>query len=313
MKNFLSIAFSIAFFMLSYLPVQANLAKPALEVFEAVAKRCKPCRNLLKSPVAESLLKRGVIRSQNADEVGQFLSRYGQKGLRQLDLYGEDALKVFVRFGDDGMEHLNRYGDEYLSLLRRESPEAVNRILKHSDGMIFIRESPSFLKNYSKFGDDLIDCVRKNPVCVESVNRTGLSPRILGKLKDRNVTWLEVNMPRLSQKDGNAFREILKNYGDPAIEFTKKHWDTLKKIGVFSIVAVNFDRVMAGGEEVLKKTIEEGAKIPTEMVRVAGEETRKTVVETGQSFGSGFLWLMGTSMAVLFFGYRLLKFKMRPK
>jgi len=295
------------------MPVQANLAKPALEVFEAVAKRCKPCRNLLKSPVAESLVKRGVIRSQNADEVGKLLSRYGQKGLRQLDLYGEDALKVFVRFGDDGMEHLNRYGDEYLSLLRRESPEAVNRVLKHSDGMIFIRESPSFLKNYSKFGDDLIHCVRKNPVCVESVNRTGLSPRILSRFKDTDVTWLEVKMPELSRRDANSFREILTKYGDPALEFAQKHWKVLSGTGVFVLVAGNFERVMAGGEEVLKKAIEEGAKIPTEMVRVASEETRKTVVETGQSFGPGFLWLIATSMAVLFFGYRLLKFKMRPK
>ncbi len=263
----------------------ASVAKPIKEVLEAVVKRCRSCRNLLTSPVAEKLVEKGIIKNANADDIAKFLSRFGDDGLRHLDDFGDDAMMVFRKYGDEGVSYLKRHGDDYLKLITRESPETVHKILRHPKGMIFLKESPDLAKHYTKYGDDLLECLAKNPLCIESVQRTGLSPKVISGLKDTNVSWLEVRMPQLSSKDANTFQEILKKYGDPGAEFVRKNWDVFAKAGAFALVAANFDEVLAGGRDVLMKTVETTGEVAKEGVNTAVKETTKTL-------GSHYLFLL---------------------
>ncbi|MBF0227588.1 MAG: hypothetical protein HQK76_19245 [Desulfobacterales bacterium] len=81
-----------------------------------------------------------------------------------------------------------------MKFINKESPELVNKILKHPNGMVFLKESPDVVKHYAKYGDELLECLNKNPLCIESVKLTSLSPKNLSNLKDVNVSWLEVKM-----------------------------------------------------------------------------------------------------------------------
>jgi hypothetical protein len=283
MRKATLIVFVIFFAFPSF--VSASVARPLKEVLEAVITKCRPCKKLLTSPVTERLIKKGLIKNDDADEIAKFLSRFGDDGLKYLDNFGDDALVVFKKYGDDGMSYLKRHGDDYLELIKRESPETVHKILRHPDGMIFLKESPDLVKHYAKYGDDLLECLGKNPLCVESVKRTGLSPKIISGLKDTNVSWLEVRMPELSPKDANAFQDMLKKYGDPAAEFVRKNWDVFAKTGALVMVAANFDQVLAGGRDVLMKAVETTGEVAKEGVKTAVKETTATL-------GSRYLFLL---------------------
>ncbi|MGE0084416.1 MAG: hypothetical protein AB7S75_08340 [Desulfococcaceae bacterium] len=287
---------------LNCLPAHAGIGKAATEVVEAVVKRCPSCRRFLTSSTAEKLIARGVIKSGNADEVAKFLSRYGDDGLKHLDDFGDDALKIFSRHGDEGMTYLTRYGNDYVKLIQRESPETIHKILRHPKGMVFLKESPDMAKHYAKYGDDLLECLNKNPLCTDSVKRTGLSPKILSELKDKNITWLEVKMPELSHADANAFRNILNKYGDPAIDFVRNHQDIFFKAGVFALAAANFDEILRGGVDVLNKTVET-------TVKTGGDVAKETAKETVRSMGGPYLLLLFLGLAMIFFGYRLISRK----
>ena len=292
----------IVFIIFSVFPTfaQASVARPVKEVLEAVVKKCRPCRELLTSPVAEKLIEKGIIKNANADDIAKFLSRFGDDGLRHLDDFGDDALMVFKKYGDEGLSHLKRYGDDYLTLIKRESPGTIHKILKHPKGMIFLKESPDLAKHYAKYGDDLLECLGKNPLCGESVKRTGLSPRLISELKDTNVSWLEVRMPQLSPKDANGFQDILKKYGDPGAEFVRKNWDVFAKAGAFALVAANFDEILAGGRDVLMKTVETTGEVAKEGVKTAVQETTKTL-------GSRYLFLL--ILCVVLIGFAFLAFR----
>jgi|GEM_PF-4779527 len=296
-------------------PAYGNISRPIKELFEVIITKCRICREILSSPAAENLVKRGIIKAENADDVAGFLARHGDEGLKHLDNFGDDALMVFKKYGDEGMSYLKRHGDDYLELIKRESPETVHKILRHPDGMIFLKESPDLVKHYAKYGDDLLDCLGKNPLCVESVKRTGLSPKIISGLKDTNVSWLEVRMPELSPKDANAFQDILKKYGDPAAEFVRKNWDVFAKTGALVLVAANFDQVLAGGRDVLMKAVETTGEVAKEGVKTAGEAAKegvKTAVkETTATLGSRYLFLL--ILCVLGIGLTFLAFRKKKR
>lgn len=298
MKKATAIVFVIFFVFPSI--VSASVSRPLKEVLETVITKCRPCKELLTSPVTERLIKKGLIKNADADEIATFLSRFGDEGLRHLDDFGDDALTVFKKYGDEGISNLKRYGDDYLTVIKRESPETVNNILKHPKGMIFLKESPDLAKHYTKYGDDLLECLEKNPLCVESVKRTGLSPKIISGLKDTNVSWLEVRMPELSPKDANVFQDILKKYGDPGAEFVRKNWDVFAKAGVFALAAANFDQILAGGRDVLMKTVETTGEVAKEGVKTAVKETTATL-------GSRYLFLLILCVAGIGFVYLMFR------
>lgn len=263
------------------MPAFAGRGSVAADVMEAVVKRCKPCRELISSPASQKLITKGIIKTGNADDVAKFLSRYGDDGLKYLDDFGDDALKIFKMHGDEGITYLKKYGRNYIRLIQRESPETIHKILRHPKGMIFLKETPDLAKHYTKYGDELLTCLGKNPLCLESIKRTGLSPKVISTLKDRNITWAEVKMPQLSPSDAKAFQNIITKYGDPAIDFVKRHQSVFFKVGVFAIAAANFDEILNGGVDVLKKTVETGGE-------VAKESTKETI----KTLGSPYLFIL---------------------
>ncbi len=301
MKKCIVISMLILFFCS---PAYGSIARPVKELFEAIITKCRVCREILSSPAAEKLVKQGIIKAENADDVAKFLSRHGDEGLRHLEQFGDDALMVFTKHGDEGMSYLKRHGNDYLKLIRRESPETVHKILRYPDGMILLKESPDLVRHYAKHGDDLLRCVEKNPLCLDAMKRTGLSPKVLSKIKDRNVTWLEVRMPQLSPKDANGFQNILKKYGDPGAEFVRKNWDVFAKAGAFALVAANFDEILAGGRDVLMKTVETTGEVAKEGVKTAVKETTKTL-------GSRYLFLLILCVALIGFAYLAFRKKRR--
>jgi len=303
MKKYM-IAFLLILLLFHCSAVQAGIGKAATEVIEAVIKRCRSCGKLLKSSSkAERLIERGIIKSGNADDVAKFLSKYGDDGLKHLDDFGDDALKIFNKHGDDGIKYLTRYGDDYVKLIQRESPEIIHKILRHPKGMIYLKESPDIAKHYAKYGDDLLVCLEKNPLCTESVKRIGLSPKIISEFKDKNITWLEVKMPELSSSDAKSFRNILNKYGEPAIDFVRRNQDSFFKAGVFAVAANNFDEILRGGVDVLNKSVKTA-------VETGGDVAKETAKETVRSIGGPYLVLLLLGVTIVFFGYRLISKKM---
>lgn len=265
--------------------VQGQVAKPLTEVIEFIVEKCPPCKRLLGSPAGEKLVARGIIKESNAEQVAKFLSQHGDDGMRYLDEFGDAAITVFNKYGDQGISYLKRYGHDYLNLIKRESPETVNKILAHPKGMVLLRENKDLAKLYTKHGDDLLDCLGKNALCIETMDRTGLSPKALIKLSDANSTWLDVKMPQLDQQDANTFRQLLEKYGDPAADFVRKNQNLFLKAGVFALFAANFDTVINGGREVLinltNKTIDKGGDVVKEPIIRGGEKVIETLGTTG--------------------------------
>lgn len=250
---------------------QGQAAKPVARVIELIAKKCPSCERLLRSSPGEKLIERGIIKESNADDVAKFLTKHGDDGMRYLEEFGDDAMVVYGKYGDRGITNLKKYGNDYLSWIKKDSPDVVNKILDHPQGGIFLRENSDLAKLYSKHGDDLLTCLGKNALCLETMNRTGLSPKALSKMSDANSSWLDLKMPQLDQKDANTFRQLLEKYGDPAADFVRKNQDLFLKAGVFALFAANFDTVINGGRDVLikltKKAIDKGGDVLNEPIK----------------------------------------------
>jgi hypothetical protein len=288
--------------------LSASVGKPVKEIMEVVVKKCRSCIELLQSPVGKRLIKSGLILKHSADDVGTFIKRYGDDGLLLIENHGDEAVDIFKKYGDDGINYLKHYSDDYLKIIQKNNPADVNRILKHPKGMVFLKESPEAAGYFAKYGDDILTCLDKNPLCIDAVKRTGLSPKVLSGFKDTSISWLEVNLPKMSKKslkDANALRAILTKYGEPAAKFIQKNWDILLKVGAASAVIANFDEVLAGGRDVLKKTVEVGGQTITELgketVKATGDAVVKTTSELSNTWKGSFVIL---GLAGLILGYR---------
>ena len=308
-SSIIIISFTVsALIFIDYRELDASVGRPVREIMETVVKKCRPCRKILQSPAGMRLVKSGIILKHNADDVGKFIKRYGEDGLRLIENYGDEAMDAFKKYGDDGVYYLKRYGDDYLKMAKKHDPDSVNAILKHPKGMVFLKESPETAKYFSKYGDDFLTCFNKNPLCIDAIKRTGISPKTLSKLKDTSVSWLEVNIPKMSgksPKDATALREIIEKYGEPAAEFIRKNWDVIFKIGVATAIVANFDKIIAGGRDALIKTIEESGDVVAETGKQTVKTAGDTLVNTSKGLSStwkGSFVILG--LASLFLGYR---------
>ncbi len=303
------IIISLLLFLTCPVPVNAAIGRSVKEIFEVIIKKCPVCKEILTSPAAERLVKDGVISSKNADVVAKLLKHHGDEGLRLIDNYGDDVIKIFNRHGGEGMNYLKKYGDDYLNLITKNNSEVVNKILKHPKGMIFLKESPETAKYFTKYGDDFLSYLNKNPLAIDTIKRTGLSPNVLSKLKEPSVSWLEVYMPKLamkSSKDAKAMQDIISKYGDNAVEFIRKNWDVFWKVGAFALVAVNFDKIIAGGRDVLIESVDDISR-----------ETGKAVTEIGKEsvreFTTSYGVILVLGIAIIFFIYRYFSNKKAQK
>jgi hypothetical protein len=300
--------FSGAAVFVKPIKTDAAVGKPIKEIVEAVIKKCPVCREFMQSPVGKRLVKSGMVLKHSADDVGNFIKRYGDDGLRLIENHGDQALDIFKKYGDDGVSYLKRYGDDYVKAIKNNDPGSVNAILKHPKGMVFLKESPETVKYFTKYGDDFLTCVNKNPLCIDAIKRTGMSPKTLLKLSDNSVSWFEVNLPKLakkSSKDANALREILEKYGEPAAKFIREHWGIIVKVGVATTIIVNFDEILAGGQDVLIRTIEKSGDVAVETAKQTVKTTGDTIINTSKGLSStwkGSFVILG--LAGMFLGYR---------
>jgi hypothetical protein len=299
------IILSLLLFLICPIPGNANVARPVKEVFEVIIKKCTVCKKILTSPVAERLVQKGIISSKNADVVAKLLNNYGDEGLRLIDNYGDPAIRIFKSHGDEGINYLKKYGDDYLNQITKNIPEVVNKILKHPKGMIFLKESPETAKYFTKYGDDFLSYMNRNPLAIDTIKRTGLSPNVLSKLTEPSVSWLEVYAPKLAiknSKDAKAMQDIISKYGDNAVDFIRKNWDILWKVGALTVVAANFETVFAGGRDVLIAAVE-GTE---EAVKEIGKETVR-------EFTTGYGVILVLGIAIIFFIYRYFSNKKTQK
>lgn len=294
------IIISLLLFLICPIPVNAAIGRPIKEIFEVIIKKCPVCKEILTSPAAERLVKDGIISSKNADAVAKLLQKHGDDGLRLIDNHGDDVIKIFNNHGDIGINYLKKYGDDYLSLLTKNKPEAVNKILKHPKGMLFLKESPETVKYFTKYGDDFLTYMNRNPLAIDTIKRTGLSPKTLSKLKEPSVSWLESSMPKLaikSPKDAKAMQDIISKYGDNAVEFIRKNWDIFWKVGALTVVAANFDKVLEGSRDVLISSVED-------ISRETGDAVKEVGKETIREFTTGYGVILVLGIAIIFFIYR---------